>query len=184
MIFARISSEEDEEQLHTALKEALKPYIYRRLLLIQFSAQGKGVVELASLFRLHPLTIRKYIHAYNRDGIQGVVPADKSGRPCDKSGRPCKLPLTKDQWLDILHQAPATFEELNTPSYNWTLELLARYVKIYHGVTVRPSGIWYILRRHRINMGRSQWKLTSPDPEYKVKRDRVEALKKKRKSDN
>ncbi len=28
MIFARISSEEDEEQLHTALKEALKPYIY------------------------------------------------------------------------------------------------------------------------------------------------------------
>ncbi len=177
MIFARISSEEDEEKLQLALKEALKPYIYRRLLIIQFSAQGKGVVELASLFRLHPLTIRKYIHAYNRDGIQGVVPADKSGRPC-------KLPLTKVEWLDILHQAPATFEELNTPSYNWTLELLARYVKIYHGVTIRPSGIWYILRRHKINMGRSQWKLTSPDPEYKVKRDRVEALKKKRKSDN
>ena len=177
MIFARISSEEDEEQLHTALKEALKPYIYRRLLIIQFSAQGKGVVELASLFRLHPLTIRKYIHAYNRNGIQGVVPADKSGRPC-------KLSLTKDQWLDILHRAPTTYLKLDTPCYNWTLELLARYVKIYHGVTIRPSGIWYILRRHKINMGRSQWKLTSPDPEYQVKRDRVEALKKKRKSDN
>ncbi len=177
MIFVRISSEENQEKLQLALKEAKKPYIYRRLLIIQFSSQGKEVVELTSLFRLHPLTIRKYIHAYNRDGIQGIVPADKSGRPC-------KLPLTKDQWLDILHQAPATYLKLNTPSYNWTLELLARYVKIYHGVTIRLSGIWYILRRHRINMGRSQWKLTSPDPEYKVKRDRVEALKKKRKSDN
>ena len=99
MIFARISSEEDEEKLQLSLKEAKKPYIYRRLLIIQFSAQGKRVVQLASLFKLHPLTIRKYIHAYNRDGIQGIVPADKSGRPC-------KLPLTKDQWLDILHQAP------------------------------------------------------------------------------
>ena len=123
MIFARISSEEDEEQLHTALKEALKPYIYRRLLIIQFSAQGKGVVELASLFRLHPLTIRKYIHAYNRDGIQGVVPADKSGRPC-------KLSLTKDQWLDILHRAPTRYLKLDTPCYNWTLELIVGYVKI------------------------------------------------------
>ncbi len=177
MIFARISSEEDQEKLQLALKEAKKPYIYRRLLIIQFSAQGKRVVELASLLKLHPLTIRRYIHAYNRDGIQGIIPANKSGRPC-------KLSLTKDQWLDILHQSPATFEELDTPCYNWTLELLAGYVEIYHGVTIRPSGIWYILRRHKINMGRSQWKLTSPDPEYQVKRDRVEALKKKRKSDN
>ena len=177
MIFAHIETKQARQQLQQALKEAKKPYIYRRLLIIQFSASGKTVNELATLFRLTPLTIRKYIYAYNTGGILELMPAKKAGRRT-------KLPLTKEQWLEILHRSPATFEELDTSCHNWTLELLAECVEIYHGVSMHPSSLWHLLRRHKINMGRSQFRLTSPDPEYQVKRDRVETLKKKPKPAN
>ena len=172
MIFARIETEEARRQLQHALTEADRPYIYRRLLIIQFSALGTTVNELATLFQLTPLTIRKFIHAYNTGGISQLMPQKKPGRKA-------KLSLTKEQWLEILHQSPATFDELDTACHNWTLELLARYVEMYHGVRMQPSALWHLLRRHKINMGRSQWKMTSPDPEYRVKRERVEELKKK-----
>lgn len=172
MIFARLETEEAKQELQQAIRDAEKPYIYRRLLIIQFSASGKTVNELAALFFLTPLTIRLYIHAYNTGGIAGLLPQKKPGRRV-------KLSLTKEQWLEILHQSPATFEELETPCHNWTLEMLVQYVGIYHGVHMHPSSLWHLLRRHKIKMGRSQWKLTSPDPEYTVKRQRVEELKKK-----
>ncbi|MBM3120513.1 MAG: helix-turn-helix domain-containing protein [Chloroflexi bacterium] len=177
MILARVDTEETQHQLQQALKEADRPYIYRRLLIIRFSTQGKTVKELSGLFQLTPLTIRKYIQAYNTGGIKALMPHQKPGRSV-------KLSLTKEQWLEILHQSPATFDELKTACHHWTLERLAQYVEIYHGVRMHPSAWWHLLRRHQINLGRSQWKLTSPDPEYRVKRERVETLKKKLRPDN
>lgn len=172
MIFAQIKTEEEKLKLEQAIKGAEKPYLYRRLLIIKLSAQGKTVNELASLFNLIPLTVRKYIHAYTAGGILELMPQKKPGRGT-------KISLTQEQWLDILHQSPATFDELDTPSHNWTLDLLVKYLEIYHGVIMQPSAVWYLLRRHKINLGRSQWKMTSPDPEYRVKRQKVEELKKK-----
>lgn len=172
MIFACIENEVAQQELQRAIKSAEKPQIYRRLLTIRLSAEGKTVNELANLFQLQPLTIRRYIHAYNENGLSGLIPAKKPGR----------TPLlcwNKEQWLNLLHQPPASFSLLYSSYQNWTLEQLAEYFKVYHGLSVTPQAIWYALRRHKINMGRSQLKVTSPDPEYTVKRQRVEKLKKK-----
>ena len=49
----------------------------------------------------------------------------------------------------------------------------------YHGVKMTPSGIWWQLRRNKIATGRSKLGITSNDPDYTVKRQRVEILKKK-----
>ena len=97
MLFARVETEETQQHLQQALKEADNPYIYRRLLIIRLSTPGKTVNELSCLFQLTPLTIRKYIHADNTGGIQGLMPHKKPGRRV-------KLSLTKEQWLEILHQ--------------------------------------------------------------------------------
>lgn len=157
MIFARIETEMAQQELQLAIKAAEAPHIYRRLLIIRLSAEGKTVNELASLFQQTPLTIRRYIQAYNQEGLSGLMPQNKPGRTPS-------LPLTRDQWLEILHQSPASFEKLNMPCQNWTVERLAEYVKVYHGLTLTPQAIWYTLRRHKINMGRSQLKLTSLIP--------------------
>ncbi len=177
MIFAHIRDKSAEAELIEAAKEADKSYVYRRLLTVQLSAEGKTVPQLADIFKRTPQTIRKSIHAYNTGGLEAVMPQKKPGRPG-------QLSLTKAQWLEIIHTPPLEFDRLQTKSYNWTLELLTDYLKAYEGVKMSLSNVWYILRQHKINMGRSELKLTSPDPEYTQKRQRVEHLKKKQKRVN
>ena len=169
MIFAQVETQEQKEELKTALKGAKKSYIYRRLLIIQLSSEGKRVKELSAMFHLSELTIRNYIHTYNESGLAELIPQPKPGRKA-------KLSLTKEQWEEILHQSPCLFDQLDSPSFNWTLELLCEYVMKYHGVKMTPSGIWWQLRRNKIATGRSKLGITSNDPDYTVKRQRVEIL--------
>ncbi len=172
MIFATISDEAGKIQLIEAIKSCQKPHIYRRLLTVQLSAEGKKVSELTSIFKVTPQTIRAFVHAYNQGGLEQLLPDKKPGR------RP-RLNLTTEQWIQIIHQPPCSFEKLNSLSQNWTLKLLSDYCQQYHSVKLCPSMLWYILRGHKINMGRSQLRITSPSPEYTQKRDRTEAIKKK-----
>jgi len=172
MIFANIATEKAKKDLQEALKGAKKSYLYRRLLIIQLSSEGKRVPELASLFLLTEAMVRQYIHDYNDGGLVKVIPKKKPGRRA-------KFSLTKDQWEEILHQSPCLFEKLESANHNWTLQLLSAYIKEYHGVSMSIAGIWYQLCKAKISMGRSQLRIPSKDPEYTVKRQRVEALKKK-----
>jgi len=172
MIFAKVETQEAKKELQEALKDAKKSYLYRRLLIIQLSSEGKTVPELASMFSVTEATVRQYIHDYNSGGLDGIIPKKKPGR------KP-KFSLNKDQWEQIIHQSPSSFEKLHTSNHNWTLELLSVYIKEYHGVFISLSGIWYQLRRAKISMGRSKLDIPKKDPEYTVKRQRIETLKKK-----
>jgi len=126
--------------------------------------------------------VRQYIHDYNDGGLVQIQPKKKPGRTA-------KFSLSKDQWEEILHQSPCLFEKLQTANHikaesarslpHWTLQLLAVYIKEYHGVSMSLSGIWYQLRKAKISMGRSKLRIPCKDAEYTVKRQRVEALKKK-----
>jgi len=172
MIFAKVETEAAKKELQEALKSAKKCYFYRRLLIIQLSSEGKSIPELSSLFFLTEATVRQYIHDYNNGGLVKIIPKKKPGR------KP-KFSLSKGQWEEILHQSPCLFEKLESANHNWTLRLLAAYIKEYHGVSLSRAGLWYQLRKVKISMGRSQLRIPSMDPYYTVKRQRVEALKKK-----
>ncbi|MCH8291245.1 helix-turn-helix domain containing protein [Candidatus Poribacteria bacterium] len=177
MIFACISDEAGKTRIIEAIRICQKPHVYRRLMTIQLSAEGKKVSELTDIFKVTPQTIRAFIHAYNQGGVEQLLPEKKPGRRA-------RLSLTQEQWIQIVHQPPCSFEKLNTENRNWTLELLSNYCQQYHSVKLCPSRLWYILRQHKINMGRSQLRITSPDPQYTQKRDRTEAIKKKPKLSN
>ena len=175
MIFAYVDDQLTQAELLDAIRNADKPYIYRRLMAVRLSSEGRNVSELSEIFQLTPQTIRKFIDAYNQGGLAQLMPHKKPGRTP-------KLQFTDTQWEEIIHQPPVSLDKLNTKSYNWTLQLLSEYLHLYHGVKISISHLWYILRQHKINMGRSQLKITSPD--YIVKRDRVQTLKKKPKPTN
>ena len=176
MIFAYVDDQSTQAELLDAIRNADKPYIYRRLMAVRLSSEGRNVSELSEIFQLTPQTIRKFIDAYNQGGLAQLMPHKKPGRTP-------KLQFTDTQWEEIIHQPPVSLDKLNTKSYNWTLQLLSEYLHLYHGVKISISHLWYILRQHKINMGRSQLKITSPDPDYIVKRDRVQTLKKKAETD-
>jgi len=171
MIYAYVHTE-NHDKLRGELLTTPDAKWYRRLKLIELSSSGLPAPKVAEIFDLCPATVRDYIHRYNRSGLDGLCRAASPGAPE-------KIPLTKAQWEDLLHQSPCQFEKLNTGARNWRQELLVTYLQQYHGVFVTQSAICKHLKRMGLRFNRGKLKVTSPDPLYTVKRQRIEELKKK-----
>lgn len=76
-----------------------------------------------------------------------------------------------------MRRSPCQFEKLNTGARNWTQKLLAQYCSVYLDVQITVPAISILLKRLGIKWNRGKLKVTSPDPLYMVKRERVETLK-------
>lgn len=182
MIYAIPQTEDAISDLQCALKEAKQVKWYRRLKIIQLSMSGLSVGQLSEQFDLCGATIRSYIKAYNAAGGNGVAATPLSAgienlRPKKQPGRPKKVGhLSRDQWSFILNRTPNQYEDLETDARTWTLELLVRYVKAYIGEDVTLDTVSKALRRCKYRTGRSKLRVGSPDPDYVVKRERVETL--------
>ena len=171
MIYAKVSPE-DQVLIDQELKTTRDAKWYRRLKIIQLSGQGKTVPQLAELFDVCKATVRDYLHRYNQGGLSAL-------RRRFSPGAPLKIPLSKAQWEEVLHRSPSQFPELETNARNWTQELLVEYVAQVHGIAVAQSTLSLLLKRLGIRWNRGKLKVTSPDPLYTVKRERIETLKKK-----
>ena len=171
MIYAQPQTECAISQLQMAIKEAKDAKWYRRLKTIQLSMAGHNVTQLAEQFDLCSATVREYIKAYNAGQIEMLRPNKSPGRP-PKVGQ-----LNRDDWEQILQRTPNQYEKLQTDSREWTLELLVGYTKQYLGQDVVFQTISQALRRCKYRTGRSKLRVGSPDPDYMVKRERVETLR-------
>ncbi len=171
MIYAQVN-DESLKLLEKELKATEDVKWYRRLKIIQFSSQGETVPQLAKRFDVCQATVRTYIKRYERGGLAALKPGKSSGRPPTTE-------LTKSQWEELLHRSPCQFEKLNTGARNWTQDMLSMYCYEYLGVKIGASAICMLLKRLDIRWNRGKLKVTSPDPQYAVKRERVETLKKK-----
>ena len=172
MIYAKVETEEKKAEIEAALKDAKKVFWYRRLKVIQLSGQGKSVPELAKLFDVCEAVVRRYIHLYNEGGLEKILPVPIPGRPR-------LLSQLDGEWEEILHKSPSHYEKLQTKGRRWTLQLLVSYVDLYYDIETTTVTVSAALKRQGLRLGRSKLRVTSPDPEYTVKRQRVEDLKKK-----
>ncbi len=170
MIYAIAQTEHAISELQVTLKEVKNAKWYRRLKIIQLSMSGISVPQLSEHFDLCQKTVRNYIKTYNHGGIEPLRPIRQAGRP-PKVGH-----LSRDDWTQILRQTPNQYQKLGTDSRQWTLELLVRYTKEYIGEQVTLDTISKALRRCKYRTGRSKLRIGSPDPDYLVKRERVEQL--------
>jgi transposase len=171
MIYAQVN-DEGLKLLEEELKSTKDVKWYRRLKIIQLSSQGETVRQLAKQFDVCEATVRDYIKGYERDGLAALKPG-KSG------GRPPTTQLTKSQWEELFHRSPCQFVKLTTGARNWTQDMVSQYCHEYLGVKIGSTAICMLLKRMGIRWNRGRLKVTSPDPQYTVKRERVETLKKK-----
>ena len=102
MPFAQVT-DKGQEELKTAISEAQNAIWYRRLKIIDLSAQGHRVPELAHLFDLGEASVRRYIKQYNEGGLANLQPGQSPGRHTS-------IPLSKEEWEDLLAQRPSQFE--------------------------------------------------------------------------
>ncbi len=170
MIYAAVENPEQEKRLMDELKSTKDRNWYRRLQIISNSAKGVTVKQLSQMFDVSQATIRRYVHAYNHDGLGALKPKKSPGRP-PKIGQ-----WTKEQWDEVLEQTPNQYEKLSTQSRQWTLERLQKYIKEYHGIDVSISSIYNSLRRTGKRTGRSKLRVGSPDPMYTLKRNHTKEV--------
>ncbi len=173
MIYAQPQAEHAISELACEIKNVESAKWYRRLRIIQLSMAGHPVKQLSEQFDLCRATIRDYIKAYNQGNLQQLRPQKQPGRP-KKAGQ-----LTGDRWQEILSQTPNQYQKLETDSRQWTLELLAVYAKQYLDTEVHFSTIYKAMKRCGYRTGRSKLRIGSPDPDYIVKRQTAEQLRKK-----
>ena len=171
MIYAQVS-DDGLKLLEAELKSTKDAKWYKRLEIIQWSSQGETVPQLSKRSDVCQATVRDYIKRYNSGGLGALKPGKSSGRPPTTD-------LTKDQWEELLHQSPCQFEKLDTGDRNWTQDMLSVYCYEYLGVKIGSTAICMLLKRMGISWNRGKLKVTSPDPDYTVKRERVQTLKKK-----
>ena len=168
MIYAKVDAQE-QETLRAELKTTKNVKWYRRLKVIDLSAQGYSVPDLAGMLDISAGTIRRYIHAYNEAGLAGLQASYGQGKPP-------ALTWSKAQWLDLLAQAPASLPLLDTADQNWNQAMLRHYLERYHQIQVTQTTISKTLRRVGIRWRRAKRRVYSPDLLYVVKRQRVADL--------
>lgn len=173
MVYAIPQAEHAQSELAAQIKTAEKAKWYRRLKIVQLSMTGISVPQLAEQFDLCRATVRNYINAYNDGGIEKLRPQKQPGRP-QKVGQ-----LTKDNWQEILERTPNHYDKLETNSRQWTLDLLVCYAKEYLQTEVDFSTLSKAMKRCGYRTGRSKLRIGSPDPDYTIKRQRVEHLRSK-----
>lgn len=137
----------------------------RRSQIILASARGEHASAIANNLGCSEGTVRNAIKAFNEEGLACLK---------EKSSRPKTLHIIMDedkreQLRAILHESPRTFGKERSL---WTLELAAQVLH-ERGLTPHQLTIEAIrlsLNKLGVNWQRAKNWITSPDPQYALKK--------------
>lgn len=153
-LYVRELFDEEWEDLEEMIQESENDVPTQRLMIVLLSAQGHRVQEISSEVDLHPINVRKWIHRFNADGIDGLRSGKSPGRP------PVFNNKQRKRIVEIAKQDP---RKLGRAFSQWSLQRLRKYLietKVVKQISVET--IRQILRangvRHRSASGWSQEK--------------------------
>ena len=141
---------------------------WRRAQMVLLSAQGMPVAKIAEVTFTSADRVRDVIHNFNADGFASLYPKYKGGRP-----RTFTLPERRE----IKKVAKSRPIEHGLPFSTWSLVKLADFL-VAEGVVddISHEGLRILLREEGVTFQRLKTWKTSKDPDYAVKKARVEHL--------
>lgn len=153
------------EELHTLYRTTKDVRLRTRAQMILLAAeQGMRAPTIASIVRENDQTIRNWLKRYSAEGIEGLHDAPRLGAPKKVT------PAYVAQLLDVVRLRPRS---LGLPYSLWTLARLADYMAEQTGIRVEAETVRRYLHEADIVLSRPQHTITSPDPEYQVKKRRL-----------
>lgn len=155
------------EQLQAleALYQTTKDVRLRTRAQMMLLAAEKGLTApaIAGIVRDDEQTVRRWMKRYMAEGIEGLKDAPKSGNPGKVT------PAYEARLLSAVRRRPRS---LDLPFSLWTLQRLADYLAEVTSIRVDAETVRLHLAKHEIVLSRPQHKISSPDPEYLVKKRR------------
>ena len=128
-LYIRTLKSEERDRLEEMLRSGRDDELSRRARIVFLSLEHVGVQEISVLVGLHPINVRKWIHRFNRHGVNGLSPRRSPGRP--------RL-FTDDQRCAIIGMATTDPQELGLNFDSWSLQRL-RYQLTERGIAPHIS---------------------------------------------
>jgi len=161
----RLISDDERNRLYDMMQYEDEDESGYRAKIILLKDEGYTVPEIRMATNHHDVNIRKWIHRFNEQGIEGIV--SKIHRH-----KPVKITTEMEKKIvDIATKNPR--EDYGLPFSTWSLRVLAGYVskEINLVDTISHTEIRNILLKHGIRYRQSKITLgNSQDPEYHLKK--------------
>ena len=136
----------------------------RAQMVLLAAEQHLGVREIAAIVRECEGTVRCWLKRYSAQGIAGLQDLWAGGAPTKVT------PAYREQLLQLVRRRPRS---LDLPYSTWTLQRLADYLAEQTGIRVENETVRVHLKAAEIVLSRPQHTISSPDPEYAVKKRRL-----------
>lgn len=161
-------SEEQKVELDELYRKTEVPRVRTRAQMVLLSAEKNlKVDEIAEIVRESSVTVLRWLHRYMAEGIQGLLDAPRAGRSSILTDE------FRKRLLEVVRRRPRSLElEFSM----WTLQRLADFMAEDTGIRVSTETIRRALAKEDIVFSRPQHTISSPDPEYQVKKRRLKKL--------
>src|SRR5215471_19203950 len=126
--------------------------------------QHLTISEIATIVRECEGTVRCWLKRYIAQGIEGLHDAWAGGAPAKVTK------AYQDQLLQTVRRRPRS---LGQPYSMWTLQRLADYMAEQTGIRVEKETVRVHLKEAEIVLSRPQHTISSPDPDYALKKRRL-----------
>lgn len=169
-MFVRLLQTEERRTLEQGLRSR-DGFKLRRSQILLASAEGEAPQQIARQVGCSAQTVRNVIRAFEQKGV-GCLEA-QSSRP--KTVQPTFDEPKREQLRQLLHQSPREFGKTRT---TWTLGLLAEVCQA-QGITeqrVSQVTMHQTLKAMGIDWKRAKTHITSPDPQYELKKRQRDRL--------
>ncbi len=158
-------SEEQRVALEQFYRKTQVPRVRTRAQMILLSAeQGLKAEEIAGIVRESAVTVLTWLKRYLAEGIEGLQDAPRAGRSAT---------VTEEFRKSLLESVRRRPRSLGLAYSMWTLQRLADYLAEKTGIRVSDETIRRELAKEDIVFSRPQHTISSPDPEYQVKKRRL-----------
>jgi len=129
--------------------------------------QGMLAPQIAKIVMRNEQVVRTWIKRFNAEGAPGLYDAPRPGAPAKVTD------AYRERLLVVVRRRPRS---LGQPYSMWTLQRLADYMAEETGLRVSAVTVMRVLADNDIVLSRPQHKVSSPDPEYEVKKRRSKSL--------
>ena len=156
---------EQRVALDQLYRKTKMPRVRTRAQMILLSAeQGLKAEEIAAIVRESAVTVLTWLKRYLAEGLAGLQDAPRAGRSAT---------VTEEFRKCLLESVRRRPRSLGLAYSMWTLQRLADYLAEKTGIRVSDETIRRELAKEAIVFSRPQHTISSPDPEYQVKKRRL-----------
>lgn len=157
-------SEEQIKALEDVYRRNKDGRVRQRAQIILLAAeQGMVAAQIGRIVRLNEESVRRWLKRYEAEGIEGLKDNPRPGMA------PVVTSEYRTQLVSAVRRRPRS---LGQPFSLWTCQRLADYLADETGIRVSDESVRRYLALEGIVLSRPQHKISSPDPDYEVKKRR------------